>query len=149
MISKVFSEKSEIRILIVGHERKKMKNKSTKVDYGTSNQIPQNPWQAVCFLFWPLNSWLKKVFFVVIIILVASFTFWVSLPERTKTEVIDYLSGSKKVESPAIATHGKEPSVNIQKGIRQHTEGDQSPAVVSNGDVNINIGNKDGKKNNE
>ena len=82
-------------------------------------------------------------------LLVASFTFWVSLPERTKTEVIDYLSGSKKVESPAIATHGKEPSVNIQKGIRQHTEGDQSPAVVSNGDVNINIGNKDGKKNNE
>jgi uncharacterized alpha/beta hydrolase family protein len=123
-----------------------MKNKSTKVRKSDSNQKPQNLWQAVCFLFWPLNSWLKKVFFVVIIILVASFTLWVSLPERTKTEVIDYLKGSKKTQSPAIVTHGKESSANIQKDIRQHTEGNQSPAVVSNKDVNISIGSKDSKK---
>ena len=123
-----------------------MKNKSTKVRKSDSNQKPQNLWQAVCFLFWPLNGWLKKVFFVVIIILVASFTLWVSLPERTKTEVIDYLKGSKKTQSPSIVTPGKEPSANIQKDIRQHTEGNQSPAVVSNKDVNISIGSKDSKK---
>jgi len=86
---------------------------------------------------------------VVVILLIASFTIWFSLPERTKTEVIDYLKGSKKAQSSAIVTHGKEPSLNIQKRIQQHTEGDQSPAVVSNGDVNINIGSKDGKKKNE
>jgi hypothetical protein len=126
-----------------------MKNKRRKVKDGNSNQIPQNLWQAVCSLFWPLNSWLKKIVSVVVIILVAFFTIWVSLPERTKTEVIDFLKGSKSTPSPAIITHERESSVNIQKGIRQDTEGDQSPAIIADGDVNINIGSKDDKKKNK
>lgn len=126
-----------------------MKDKRKKVEYVNSNQIPQNPWQAAFSFLWPLNSWHKKIVFVVVIMLVASFTIWVSLPERAKTEVIDYLKGSKKAESPIIVTPGKEPSVNIQKSVQQHTEGDQSPAVISDGDVNINIGSKNNKKKNE
>ena len=123
--------------------------KKVKDYYNTSNQTPKDLWQAAFHLLGPLNSRRNKVVLVIVIIFVAFFYLWSSLPERTKTEVIDYLSGNKKVESPAIVTHGKEPSVNSQKGIRQHTEGDQSPAVISNGDVNINIGGKDGKKKNE
>lgn len=123
-----------------------MKNKRTRVDYGDSIKIPQSTLQAVFSLFWPLNSWIKKIIFLVIIVLVASFSTWFSLPETTKTEVIDYLKGSKRAQSPVIVSPGKEPSANIQKEIRQHTEGDQSPAVVTNGDVNINIGRKDAKK---
>jgi hypothetical protein len=123
-----------------------MKNKRTKVDYGESNKIPQSTLQAVFSLFWPLNSWLKKIVFMAVIMLAASFALWVSLPEMIKKEVIDNLKSSKKAQSPIIVTPGKEPSANIQKGIRQHTEGNQSPAVVSSGDVNINIGSKDSKK---
>jgi hypothetical protein len=123
-----------------------MKNKKTKVDYVNSNKIPQSTLQAVFSLFWPLNSWLKKIVFMAVIMLAASFALWVSLPEMTKKEAIDYLRSSKKAQSPVIVTLGKEPSANIQKGIRQHTEGNQSPAVVSSGDVNINIGSKDSKK---
>jgi hypothetical protein len=126
-----------------------MKSKRTKVDDGNLNKIPQSTLQAVLSIFWPLNSWLKKIVFVVIIILISSFTIWVSLPEKTKMEVIASLIGDKKTQFPVIVTPEKEPSVNIKKDIRQHTEGDQSPAVVSNGDVNINIGSKDGKKKNE
>jgi hypothetical protein len=126
-----------------------MKNNKTKVDNDDSDKIPQGTLQAVFSLLWPPNSWFKKIVFMAVIILVASFSVWLSLPERTKTEVIDYLKGSKKTQAPAIATPGKEPSVNTQEGIRQHTEGDQSPAVISNGNVNINIGRKDDKKKNE
>jgi hypothetical protein len=126
-----------------------MKNKKSKVYYNTSNQIPRNLWQVAFNLLGPLNSRRNKIVLVIVIIFVIFFYLWSSLPERTKTEFIDYLSGNKKVETPAIVTHGKEPSVNSKKEIRQHTEGDQSPAVISNGDVNINIGGKDGKKKNE
>lgn len=126
-----------------------MKNKRTKVDDGNSNKTPQSALQAVFSIIWPLNNWLKKVVFVVVIFLVASFAIWVSLPERIKTEVIGYLKGSNKIQSPAIAPPKKEPSVNIQKDIWQSTEGNQSPAVISDGNVNINIGSQDDKKKNE
>lgn len=123
-----------------------MKSKRTRVDNGNTNKIPQSIVQAVFYLFWPLNNWLKKIAVVVVIVLVASFTIWAALPEKAKTKVMDFLKRSEKVQSPVVVSPAKEPLVNIQKDIRQHTEGDQSPAVISNGDVNINIGNKDSKK---
>lgn len=86
---------------------------------------------------------------MILIIFVGSFAIWISLPESKKTEAIDYLRGSNKVQSSPIVTQGKEPSLKVQKNIQQHTEGDQSPAIVSNGDVNINIGGKDGKRKNK
>lgn len=145
-----------------------MKNKSISVDHGTSKQTPQSPWHAFFLLLWPLNAWWKKAIFVIVILFVASFAIWVALPERMKTETLEYLKGSKKAQSPATVTPGKESNIQnensdpskktarpipqslgkrrtqglSQEGIRQQTEGDQSPAVISGGDVNISIEGK-------
>jgi hypothetical protein len=86
-----------------------MKRKNTRVN-DTSGKIPQTPWQAFFYLFWPLNSLFKKTVFVALIIFGTFFTIWISLPEITKTEVIDYLRGSNKAQFPAIDAHGKESS---------------------------------------
>jgi hypothetical protein len=122
-----------------------MNSKRTKMDY-VDSKIPQSALEALFYFFWPLNSWLKKSIVVVFIVLVASFTVWLSLPEKTKTEAINYLKGNTKAQTPEIVTPRKAPSANGMNDVRQHTEGDQSPAVISNGDVNINIRNKDSEK---
>jgi len=144
-----------------------MKNRTKKVDY-TSNKMPQSLWHAFFLLLWPLNAWWKKVIFVIVIVFVASFAIWAALPERTKTETVDYFKGSRKAQSPPVVTPGKGSNIQneypdaskktakpvpqspvkrrtqglSQEGIRQQTEGDQSPAVISGGDVNISIEGK-------
>ncbi len=96
-----------------------MKNKRTKANSDTASQIPQGPWQAIFNLFWPLNSRWKKAFLAIIIVLAAFFSIWVSLPETTKKEFIDYLKNSKKAQSPAIVSHGNESTspVGIGDGV--------------------------------
>jgi|GEM_PF-5781377 len=122
-----------------------MKDKRTKAAYDNSNQIPKSLWQAVFCIFWPLNSWLKKGAFMVLVIFAVVFTIWIYLPERSKNEVIDYLKGRKIMQSPTTITLGNPSSANVQKDIEQHTEGDQSPSVISGGDVSITIGDKQKK----
>ena len=93
-----------------------MKNKRTKVNTVTSNQIPQSPWQAFFHLFWPLDSLWKKAALAIVIVLITFFAIWASLPETTKTEIIDYVKSSKKVQSPAIVSHGKESTAPVGTG---------------------------------
>ena len=146
-----------------------MKNKNIKIN-GTSSQKPRDPWEAFFHVLWPLNTWWKKVVFAVVIFLVVCYGIWLAFPEKIKMEIIDYLKDRKETQSPASVGDGKDSSENIknedpnipnkirsempvdqkkdsfqkssQEGIQQHTKGDQSPAVVSGGDVNINIGGK-------
>jgi regulatory protein YycI of two-component signal transduction system YycFG len=123
-----------------------MKNRRKEVDYGDS-KIPQSTLQAVFSLFWPLNSNLKKFIFVVALVLVGLFAVWVSLPEKTKTEIIDHLKDNKNVQFPAIVTKEKVPPTAVKKQI-PHTEGNQSPAtsihVESSGDQSPNIVDNEG-----
>lgn len=123
-----------------------MKNRRTEVAYGDS-KIPQSTLQAVFSLFWPLNNNLKKFIFVVVLVLVALFAVWVSLPEKTKTEIIEHLKDDKNVQSPATVTKEKVPPSVVKKQI-QHTEGNQSPArsirVESSGDQSPNIVDNEG-----
>ncbi len=146
-----------------------MKNKNIKIN-GTSGQKPRDLSEAVFHVLWPLNTWWKKIVFAVVILLAVGYFGWLALPEKIKMELIDDLKDRKETKSPASVGHGKGTSENIkngdpnipnkirsempvkqkkdsfhkssQDGIQQHTEGDQSPAVVSGGDVNINIGGK-------
>jgi len=120
---------------------KRMKNKRTEVDRGDLNKVPQNIIQAILSLLWPLTSNLKKFIALVILLSVVFFAIWVTVPEKTKTEIIGFIKGSKSIQSPTITSNEKVPPPNITKEILQHTEGDKSPAVISNGDVNISIGN--------
>jgi hypothetical protein len=119
-----------------------MKDKRKKVDFISEDQIPQSPMQAVLSLFWPLNTRAKKIIFFIFIVFVASFAIWVSLPEITKTDIIAYVKGGNNTPTPVIVIPSKTPAINTQKDIKQNTKGDQSPAVVSGGDVHIDIDSK-------
>jgi len=136
-----------------------MKNTSTDDEHGATKQVPEGLWQLAFHVLWPPNRWWKKIILVVVVIFVVLFAVWTPLPERTKTEIIDSLKGSKDISTDAakktvdpVVTQLKEKRQTQEpshEGIQQHTEGDQSPAIVSGGDVNINIKVKDSKKKNE
>ncbi len=134
------------------------------------SQVPRDLCQALLDFLWPLNTWWKKIGFLIVVVFVICFFAWRSLPDKTKIDAIDYfLRNRKGVQPQAVETYTKSTSENIKNGkssetvsvmpqapaierrarkqplqgaIQQHTEGDQSPAVVSEGDVNIRIEGK-------
>ena len=58
--------------------------------------------------------------------------------KEVKPDQAKDITGKESIPKPG-------PSIIIE----QHTKGDQSPAVVSNGNVEINIESKEGKKKND
>jgi hypothetical protein len=122
-----------------------MKNKRTEAINDDSNKIPQSPAQVLFSLFWPLNTNLKKFAAIILLAFLGLFAVWASLPDKTKSEIIGYFKNSRNVQSRPPAKTNRAPLANTKKEIHQHTEGNQSPAVITNGDVNINIGTEGAK----
>lgn len=149
-----------------------MPNKNKK-----SKQIPTNPWQVVWYIFWPPNTWKKKFALGSVIFIIVCFTLWVSaIPDTIKTEIIHFVkeqitnlpeqpqksavTGNSQASQPEVSktpeikrtaplkqTQEQTKNTNTTT-INQHTEGDQSPAIISN-DVNIKYDTPRDKKTKE
>ena len=126
-----------------------------------SKQIPTNLLQAIWRPFWPPNTRKKKFALGSVIFALVCFTVWVSvIPDTIKTEIIHFVIGKttnhpRSPLEPAVTGSQQEISKTPEmkrttpfRGtqeqtkntntliINQHTEGDQSPTIISN-DVNI------------
>ncbi len=140
-------------------------------------QTPAGLWQVFFRLVWPLDTWKKKVALGVIFIAAVCSAVWVyGFPDIIKAEVIHYFKqvitdrSETPLKSPAAGdSQGSQPQVSETPEmkrttpfratkermkntntliINQHTEGDQSPAIISN-DVNITYDAPKGKKSTE
>jgi hypothetical protein len=117
----------------------------------------------VFHLVWPPETWKKKIALGIICLAAVCFAILAWLPDTTKMEIIRYfkqmtnrshtsleppaavdsqasqpeVSKTPKMKRPAPfkRTQEQTKTTNTQI-INQHTEGDQSPAIISN-DVNI------------
>lgn len=59
-----------------------------------SQKTPDGPWQVIFHILWPPNTLKKKALLGTTFLIFACFTVWVTLPDKTKTDIIDSLKDS-------------------------------------------------------